>query len=88
MNRFQAGMDQRFDEVNVRVGSLEAEVVKTNSDLTIIQQRMNKLEHNKLEAHMTIKGADASEVDAIVSLKCHRLAAIRFSTRSSLKAFL
>jgi hypothetical protein len=64
MDRFQAGMDQRFDEVNVRVGSLEAEVGKTNSDLTAIQQRMNELEQDKLEAHMTINGADAGEVDA------------------------
>jgi enamine deaminase RidA (YjgF/YER057c/UK114 family) len=64
MDRFQAGMDQRFDEVNARVGTIEAEVVKTNSDLTSIQQRMNELEQDKLEAHMTINGADASEVDA------------------------
>jgi hypothetical protein len=64
MDRFQAGMDERFDEVNVRVGSLEAEVGKTNSDLTSIQQRMNELEQDKLETHMTINGADAREIDA------------------------
>jgi hypothetical protein len=64
MDHFQAGMDQRFDEVNVRVGALETEVGKTNSDLTSIQQRMNELEQDKLETHMTINGANASEIDA------------------------
>jgi hypothetical protein len=64
MDRFQAGMDQRFDEVNGRVGAIEAEVGKTNCDLTAMQQRMNELEQDKLEAHMTINGANTGEVDA------------------------
>ena len=64
IDNFHQDVTTKIEAIGTRVGSLEATVEKTSTDMNSLQQRMSDIEQEKLASHMIINGAAATEVDA------------------------